>query len=135
LNWRYHARPERYYRFYRLRARGNAGVPAADPEGLAVFAFVEREAQAAELWLPPPADWRPSLLAVASDLREMGMESWRFFPPPHAEQRALLESLGATQSGHENGGYFLGCCGRAEGPDPVAAGRGFYYAMGDWDFI
>src|SRR5690606_22900525 len=45
LDWRYWARPERYYRFYRLRA-GAA-------EGLVVASFVGTAAWLAELWLPP----------------------------------------------------------------------------------
>jgi hypothetical protein len=79
LNWRYWARPGRYYRFYRLRAADPSGA-----EGLAVFAFVGDEAWAAELWLPPGGEWYAPLLAVAGDLRAAGLRRWRFWPPPVA---------------------------------------------------
>jgi hypothetical protein len=77
LNWRYWARPGRYYRFYRLRSADGAAA-----EGLAVFAFVGEEAWAAELWLPPRGEWYAPLLAVAGDLRAAGLRLWRFWPPP-----------------------------------------------------
>jgi hypothetical protein len=86
LNWRYWARPERYYRFYRLSSRG---VP-----GLAVFAFVGAEAWAAELWLPSEGEWYPSLLAVAADLRAAGLARWRFWSPPQADRMGLLTRHG-----------------------------------------
>ena len=113
LNWRYYARPHRYYRFYRLAA-GAA-------EGLAVFAFVGEEAWAAELWLPSGADWAPSLLAVAADLRAAGLRRWRFWPAGPA-----LASLGLRPTGERR---FIGCRGQAD------AAAGFRYAMGDWDLV
>ena len=124
LNWRYHARPERYYRFYRL----------FDPEGrqgLAVFAFVGREAWAAELWLPPGCQWYPSMLAAAADLREAGLESWRFWP---GTADPLLAALGVRQEGEPR---FVGCRFRA-GADPAAGqamAAGFTYSMGDYDLV
>jgi hypothetical protein len=125
LNWRYHARPHRYYRFYRL-ASGAA-------EGLAVFAFVGEEAWAAELWLPPAGEWCPSLLAVAADLRAAGLRRWRFWPPPPGLGLGdVLTSLGLSPTGERR---FIGCRGRAGGEDPAAAAAGFYYALGDWDLV
>jgi hypothetical protein len=118
LNWRYHARPHRYYRFYRL-ASGLA-------EGLAVFAFVGEEAWAAELWLPSAGEWYPSLLAVAADLRAAGLRSWRFWPA------APLAPLGLSPTGEHR---FIGCRGRLGGEDPVAAAAGFHFAMGDYDVV
>ncbi|HVT57543.1 MAG TPA: hypothetical protein VHR45_04010 [Thermoanaerobaculia bacterium] len=123
LNWRYCARPVRYYRFYRLFS---AAGPA---EGLAVFAFVNQEAWATELWLPPPGEWYPSMLAVAADLRAAGFQSWRFWPPPR-DSSHLLAVLGLRPSGERR---FLGCRRRAGVVNPAAAAAGFYYAMGDYD--
>jgi hypothetical protein len=119
LNWRYHARPERYYRFYRLREGG--------AEGLLVFAFVGAEAWAAEVWLPAGAEWYPSLLVVAADLRASGLGTWRFWP---GLPERLPAALGLTAAGEP---LLLGCRGRAGGPDPVLAAQGFTYAMGDYD--
>jgi hypothetical protein len=124
LNWRYWARPHRYYRFYRLRQRG--------VEGLAVFAFVGQEAWATELWLPPAGEWYSPLLAIAADLRTAGLRSWRFWPPPgNLDASGLLARLGIHPDGAPR---FVGCRGAAPGRvDPVAAAGGFYYAMGDHD--
>jgi hypothetical protein len=124
LNWRYWARPHRYYRFYRLRQRG--------VDGLAVFAFVGEEAWATELWLPPAGEWYSPMLAIAADLRTAGLRSWRFWPPPgNLAAAGLLARLGIHPEG---GPRFVGCRGAAPGRvDPVAAAGGFYYAMGDHD--
>jgi hypothetical protein len=123
LNWRYHARPHRYYRFYRL--------PSGAAEGFAVFAFVGEEAWAAELWLPAGDDWNSSLLAVAADLRASGLRRWRLWPPPAGLRiDGLLASLGLRTTGERR---FIGCRGRAGGADPVAMATGFFYAMGDYD--
>jgi hypothetical protein len=124
LNWRYWARPHRYYRFYRLRQRG--------VEGLAVFAFVGEEAWATELWLPPAGEWYSPMLAIAADLRTAGLRSWRFWPPPgNLDADGLLARLGIHPEGEPR---FVGCRGAAPcRVDPVAAAGGFYYAMGDHD--
>jgi len=124
LNWRYWARPQRYYHFYRLRQGG--------VEGLAVFAFVGAEAWATELWLPPAGEWYSPMLAIAADLRTAGLRSWRFWPPPESLDAAgLLARLGIHPDGEPR---FVGCRGAAQGRiDPVAAAGGFYYAMGDHD--
>jgi len=114
LNWRYHARPHRYYRFYRVDA------------GLAVFAFVGDEAWAAELWLPPGSDVESSLLAIAADLRAAGLRRWRFWPSP------ALAALDLEPTGERR---FIGCRGREGGPDPRAEAEGFTFAMGDWDLV
>ena len=119
LNWRYYARPHRYYRFYRLASKGI--------EGLAVFAFVlGGEAWAAELWLPPGGEWYAPMLAVAADLRAAGLQRWRFWPPLSGLD------LGLRPSGVRR---FVGCRGRKDGEDPVEAARGFVYAMGDYDLV
>ncbi|MBV8201888.1 MAG: hypothetical protein JOZ15_14815 [Acidobacteria bacterium] len=124
LNWRYWARPRRYYRFYRLRQGG--------VEGLAVFAFVGTEAWATELWLPPAGEWYSPMLAIAADLRTAGLRSWRFWPLPGSLDAAgLLQRLGILPDGEPR---FVGCRGALQGRiDPVAAASGFYYAMGDHD--
>jgi hypothetical protein len=118
LNWRYYARPQRYYRFYRMFS-GAA-------EAFAVFAFVGGEALAAELWLPAE-EWYPSMLAVAADLRAAGFRSWRFWPglDPALAARLGLRSTGESQ--------FIGCRGRQS--DPVLAAAGFPYSMGDYDLV
>jgi hypothetical protein len=120
LNWRYHARPGRYYRFYRLGPEGR--------EGLAVFAFVGREARAAELWLPPGRGLERALPALAADLLESGLTTWRFWPPPAGGEPALA-GLGLAPAAE----VFVGCRGRAGAADPRPAAAGFHLAMGDWD--
>jgi hypothetical protein len=94
LNWRYWARPQRYYRFYRLWNEEEA-------EGLAVFAFVGQEAWAAELWLPPPGEWYAPMLAAAADLRAAGLHTWRFWPLPAAAPgcKAAAACTGAPSAG------------------------------------
>lgn len=124
LNWRYFARPHRYYRFYRLFS--------GTSEGLAVFAFLGREAWAAELWLPAGEVWYPSMLAVAADLRAAGFSGWRFWPPAQPRLSPLLARLGLLPAGERR---FIGCRGRVGGPDPVAAAEGFTYSMGDYDLV
>ncbi len=126
LDWRYHARPGRYYRFYRLRAEDG-------PAGLAVFAFVGLEAHAAELWLPRPPDdprgadpWEPPLRAVAADLARAGQNRWTFWPPPDPGLGEVLERLGVRPAGPP---VFVGCRGPGE-PD-----QGFHFAMGDYDVV
>jgi hypothetical protein len=115
LNWRYYARPHRYYRLYRLASKG--------VEGLAVLAFVGEEAWAAELWLPPGGEWYSSLLAVAADLRAAGLRRWRFWPPPPGlALEELLARLGLRAEGERR---FIGSRGEAA--------PGFCYAMGDYD--
>lgn len=113
LNWRYHARPRRYYRFYRLADPSGTG-------GLAVFSFLGEEAWAAELWLPP-GEWREAMLAVAADLRASGLRSWRFWPPP---DESVLRGLGLEPLGER---VFIGYRGEIEGD--------LYYSMGDYDVV
>lgn len=126
LDWRYHARPGRYYRFYRLRAGDGTA-------GLAVFAFVGLEAHAAELWLPVLPDdprgagaWEPPLRAVAADLARAGQNRWTFWPPPDPALGGVLERLGVHPAGSR---VFVGCRGPGE-PD-----ERFYLAMGDYDVV
>lgn len=152
LNWRYHARPGRYYRFYRLRPEAADGRERPD-EGLAVFAFVGSEAWAAELWLPTAdvaADaWRGALGAVATDLAAAGIDRWLFWPPPEAPLEAplepgapdapgraaaptilsVLEGLGLRPTGRPQ---LMGCRGRSR---PVSPDLRFYYALGDYDVV
>jgi hypothetical protein len=126
LNWRYYARPGRYYRFYRLAAQG--------VEGLAVFAFLGEEAWGAELWLPPGSEWYAALLAVAADLKAAGLRRWRLWPPPpELRLDATLAALGLTPAGERR---FIGCRGALDsGADPAQAARGFRFAMGDYDLV
>jgi hypothetical protein len=161
LNWRYWARPRRYYRFYRLLQGGE--------EGLAVFAFIGETAWATELWLPPAGEWYSAMLAVAADLWAAGLRAWRFWPPPPgpaADLPAAAPGAGSCHAGgagaagaahaapaahaahaadtagllrrlevHPDGEpRFVGCRGNSSaGVDPVTAAGGFYYAMGDYD--
>ena len=163
LNWRYHARPGRYYRFYRLLPSRGGERTSGRTSGLAVFAFVGTEALAAELWLPSggadapirsagsngsaASDWLPALRAVAADLAAAGLTRWRFWPPPERRVSArapgagggpagladLLERLGVRATGEAR---FMG----SRGPTGArAAGHPadphFYYAMGDYDLV
>lgn len=134
LNWRYHARPGPYYRFYRLRAAGPEG-----PDGLAVFAFIGSLARGAELWLPRAGAserseerWRPGLAAVARDLSTAGLDRWELWPPPRSSGLGpLLRELGLEPGGEA---VFMGCRARngaQEGPSP--ADPRFHYSMGDYD--
>lgn len=138
LNWRYHARPGRYYRVYRIRPAG----PPGGIDGLAVFAFVAALARGAELWLPVVPGggndgaearqrWRAGLMAVARDLAAAGLERWELWPPPGADLGPLLEELGLAGTGEA---VFMGCRGRrgSEG-GPSPADPRFHYSMGDYD--
>jgi hypothetical protein len=132
LNWRYYARPERYYRVYRLHAGGH--------EGLVVAAFVARAAWLAELWLPPGPDWLPALRGVAADLQRAGLERWRAWLPSGdpAWAAALLTALGMSPTAER---VPCGCRGAAarqgdgDGREVVALARSLYYAMGDHDLV
>jgi hypothetical protein len=119
LNWRYHDRPERYYRYYRLRSGGE--------QALLVAAFVEREAWLAELWLPAGVDWLPALLEVARDLRGAGLTRWRAWPLAPGGGAELFAELGLAPDGEA---FLLGL---RPGDEVVADGCGLYYAMGDYD--
>ena len=125
LNWRYHARPERYYRVFVPEASG--------VRGLVVAAFGLGSAQLAELWLPPGPDWRASLAGVAANLAAVGIERWTAWPPDGRPD--LAEALGelGLRPGSER--VVLGCRGREDGPDPVLCAAGFTYAMGDYDLV
>lgn len=137
LNWRYHARPGRYYRVYRLAPADGAGR-----DGLAVFAFVASLARGAELWLPPGSSgagtererWAPALRGVARDLLAAGLESWQLWPPPAGGGiGSLLEELGLRPAGPP---VTMGCRGRGgttAGPSP--ADPDFHYSMGDYDAV
>jgi hypothetical protein len=126
LNWRYHGRPDRYYRFYRLSS------PSAAADGLLVFGFDGDVASAAEVWLPPGGEWRAGVLAVGQDLRRTGMRRWRFWAPAVAETAGLLRELGVAPSGAD---LFLGCGAGAAGSDsdPVAEAASIHYSIGDYD--
>jgi hypothetical protein len=104
---------------------------SGDEEGFAVFAFVGEEACAAEAWLPAGGRWYPAMLAVAADLRAAGFRAWRFWPGPGLDPQ-LAADLGLRPTGESR---FVGCRGRAGGPDPVAAAAGFPYSMGDYDLV
>lgn len=122
LNWRYWARPGRYYRFYHLRSPGG--------RALLVFAFVGTEARAAEVWFSAGLDPRAILAAVAADLITSGLVSWSFWLVPPLTPEAL------TRSGLEpRGEVFAGYRGRRGRPDPLAEARGFPYQAGDYDAL
>jgi len=123
LNWRYYARPERYYRFYHLRS--------GELDGLVVAAFVAEEALLAELWLPPGADWEPSLRAVAADLRATGLQRWRAWEP-HG-QPALLPRLGMAPTGVRVPRACRGETGRGRECEPMA--NEIVHAWGDHDLV
>ena len=123
LDWRYYARPGRYYRFYRLRRR--------DTEGFAVFGYAGEEASAAELWLPEGGDGADLLAAAAADLRGLGMRNWAFWPPD-ALHAALVERVGARAAGET---VFAGCRGRPGEAHPETLAGDFTLAMGDYDLV
>ncbi len=121
LDWRYWARPGRYYRFYRVRGEGG--------DGLAVFAFVGSEALAAELWLPAGRGLASALPAIAGDLVATGLERWRFWPPPPGGEPGALDGLGLAPRAQ----VFIGCRGREGAGSPAPSAEGFFFAMGDHD--
>jgi hypothetical protein len=142
LNWRYWARPERYYRFYRLwsggsgsaaTAAGASGAAGTSRDwGLAVFAFVDDEAWAAELWLPPGGEWYAPMLAVAADLRAAGLSRWRFWPPPAAAHAVRPATSGHPASGHPAafGHSTSGHHTSGHPEDPGAVGAGLLARLG-----
>ena len=120
-NWRYHSRPDRYYRFYRI-----AG-PRAD--GLVVAAFVAEEAWLTEMWLPPGVAVRPALATVAADLRRAGLARWKLWPPPGDITTQLVDlGLGPTDEL-----FILACQSPADAGDCCSRCSGLHYAMGDYD--
>jgi len=123
LDWRYWARPERYYRFYGFGADGE--------DGFAVFAFQGDTALATELWLPHPGQARGALLGIAADLRSAGFRSWSFWPPIADLDPAAMAELGLTRSGVP---VFVGIR-PAKGRDPEAQALRFGYVMGDYDLV
>lgn len=123
LDWRYYARPDRYYRFYRLRRQG--------AEGFAVFGYAGDEARAAELWLPDGEGGAEMLRAVTTDLRSLGMTRWTFWPPD-ARHAQIVESLGARVVEET---IFAGCRGRPDEAHPEALAGDFALAMGDYDLV
>lgn len=132
LEWRYWARPGRYYRFYRIQNEAHLGDEAGG-EGLAVFAFVGKEARAAELWLPPGAGLERALPAVARDLLESGLETWAFWPAATRVTGDGYDPLAALElaPGAEVAPGFRP---RPAGSDhPPRRVRDFYFAMGDYD--
>lgn len=135
LNWRYHARPARYYRVYRLAPGAGHSPEPPDPpvDGLAVFAFVGGLARGTELWLPGPAGrWKPALRAVARDLLAAGLERWELWPPPPSSGLSpILSELGLRARGEPVVMGCRGAGGATAGPSP--ADPSFYYAMGDYD--
>lgn len=124
LDWRYTARPRRYYRFYRLRV--------AATEGWVVAAFVHDLALLAEVWLPPGPDWYGALAAVAADLRAAGLRRWRCWPL--RDGSTMLGRLGLAPGGEQ---VPMGCRPRAgaEPDEVVAAAARLYYPMGDHDVV
>ena len=126
LNWRYHARPQRYYRMYRLRDAG--GEP-----GLVVAGFAGDVAQLAEVWIAGDEDhWLACMAAVAADLRAAGLVRWRAWPPPAASAERL-RALGMAPLADD---VPCGCRGGQSTSDEIVALAGsLYYAMGDHDLV
>ncbi len=121
LNWRYHARPERYYRFYRVASGAAAGF--------VVVAFVGREAWVTEAWLPAGRGLGAVWPAIAADLRASGLESWQFWdlpagvePPPPG-----LDRIDEVFTGYR------AAADPSHGAVPPAALSDFALAMGDHD--
>ncbi len=123
LDWRYWAKPERYYRFY---AFGDAAQ-----DGFAVFAFQGECALAAEWWMARPGIARRALLAIAGDLRAAGFRSWSFWPPVGDLGPGDLDALGLASAAES---VFVGIRAAPGQAPPPLAGR-FSYVMGDYDLI
>jgi hypothetical protein len=139
LNWRYHARPGRYDRVYRLAPAVSLAPADEGADGLAVFAFVAALGRGAELWLPGPPEraaerWAPALGAVALDLAAAGLTRWQLWPPPPGSGlEPLLRAFGLRPGGDP---VIMGCRGRGgtiDGPSP--ADPNFHYSMGDYDSV
>jgi GT2 family glycosyltransferase len=123
LDWRYWARPDRYYRFYGFGADGE--------DGFAVFAFQSETALAAELWLPNAGEARGALLGIAADLRAAGFRSWSFWPPIADLDAVASAELGLTPATES---VFVGIR-PAKGRDPAPQALRFGYVMGDYDLV
>lgn len=122
LNWRYHARPERYYRFYRLLS--------GEVEGLVVVAFCGEEGAVTELWLPPEGQWAGGLATIAADLRASGLARWQFWMAPTGA--GWLEGLGLVEADEVHLAY-TGALGQ-DLSELTEVAQDFYYGMGDTDF-
>jgi GT2 family glycosyltransferase len=123
LDWRYWARPERYYRFY--------GFGEGGADGFAVFAFQGECALAAELWMARPGITRRALLGIAADLRSAGFRSWSFWPPVGDLGPDAIAELGLAPAREP---VFVGIRA-APGQDPSPLAMRFTYVMGDYDLI
>jgi GT2 family glycosyltransferase len=123
LDWRYWARPGRYYRFYGFGADGE--------NGFAVFAFQSDTALAAELWLAKAGEARGALLGIAADLRSAGFRSWSFWPPIADLDAAASAELGLKPAAES---VFVGIR-PAKDRDPAAQALRFGYVMGDYDLV
>jgi hypothetical protein len=121
LNWRYHARPERYYRLYR--------VPGPGIFGLIVAAFVGEDARLTEVWLPEPIDVVAALTGIANDLRSAGLSRWSVWPAPRLDP-ALLARLGLVPGAETR---VLACRAQHHRPDCRPGAASLDYAMGDYD--
>ena len=126
LDWRYWARPGRYYRCYSFGRRAVSGF--------AVFAFQPGQALAAELWMAPGCDARAVLLEIAADLRASGIERWSFWETDGVIEGRLREDL-ALRPGEP---VFVGIRPRSDEAatvDPSSLARRFSYRMGDYDLV
>lgn len=133
LNWRYHARPGRYYRAVRMAVPAPERGPGARTdreEGFATFAFVGSLALVAELWLPgDELRWLPALRRAAADLAASGIERWRAWPRRHEPRRdggraRILEALGLRPVPES---LFVSQRGTPIEP--------FHLSMGDYDLV
>lgn len=91
-NWRFHARPNRYYRLVRLT--GGAGDLA-----FAALSVVGEEALVADYFGRDQdgGDLPPLFSACAEEARRLGARRLKFWKTPGAPARRVLEALGGEQ--------------------------------------
>jgi predicted N-acetyltransferase YhbS len=101
VNWRFHARPSRYYRMVQVASNG-------EDRGWAVLSVLGEEAVVADfLGLEPDgSDLVPLFAAAAREASRLGAKQLLFWSTPGAPARAVLESLPGES--RDAGFWFVG---------------------------
>ncbi len=132
LNWRYHARPGRYYRVYHV------GLSADDPRAFAVVFGVGRLAQVVDLqWRSGDPRWLEALLGeIARDLLPIGYETLRVGLSAGDDLDRLVSGFGFEADDDTN----VPSVGPIDPPlieamDVVAEAAAVRFRWGDFDFF
>lgn len=132
LNWRYHARPDRYYRV------DHVGPSADDPRAFAVVVGVGTIVQLVDLrWVGDDERWVAALLGtLARALAPSGYETFVVGTSAGADAALLVERLGFSSAADRN----VPCVGPVKAPivasvDVLAAAAQVDFRWGDFDFF